>query len=197
MEKKTRNIILIVVLVALVVAVTTIVLVKGNANKKDTLTADSLAMDTVVMDTAAAGTVIQKVSVDTSEASVKPANETTPDQIKQESQHVPVKQEPQASDPIAKALATGKPVVVDFGRGTCIPCKKMMPILAELKEEYSGKVEVLVLDLDEYFELAKEYGVQMIPTQIFFDPSGAEVSRHVGFMEKQAIIDQLAKMGTN
>lgn len=102
-----------------------------------------------------------------------------------------------ADDPLNKALATGRPVVVDFGRGSCIPCKKMMPILQELQKEYKGKAEVLILDLDEYYDLARSVGIRVIPTQIFYDRSGNEVSRHVGFMEKQAIVDQLAKMGVN
>jgi len=71
----------------------------------------------------------------------------------------------------------------------------MMPILVELKETYAGRAEVIVLDLDEYLNLAKEVGIQMIPTQIFYDESGNEVNRHVGFMAREEIIAQLKSMG--
>ena len=102
-----------------------------------------------------------------------------------------------ADDPLSRALATGRPVVVDFGRLTCAPCLKMAPILEELKKEYAGRVEVVFLNLDDYYALATSVGIQMIPTQIFYDRNGSEVSRHVGAMEKQAIVDLIKKMGVN
>ncbi|MBD3286583.1 thioredoxin fold domain-containing protein [candidate division WOR-3 bacterium] len=102
-----------------------------------------------------------------------------------------------ADDPLSRALSTGRPVVADFGQSSCIPCKKMLPILQELQSEYHGKAEILILDTRDYGGLAGSVGVRVIPTQIFYDRNGNEVYRHVGFMEKQAIVDQLKKMGVN
>ena len=98
-------------------------------------------------------------------------------------------------NPLANALRSGKPVLADFGRGTCIPCKMMQPILEKLQKEYAGKAEILILDIGEYPVFSKEYHLMVIPTQIFFDSSGEEVNRHLGFMPEDEIVAQLKVMG--
>jgi thioredoxin 1 len=96
---------------------------------------------------------------------------------------------------IHAALDSGRPTVADFGSRTCIPCKKMAPVLAELGREYQGKANVLFTDVHEAKKLAAAYRVQMIPTQIFFDAKGKEVKRHVGFMDKADILKELHAAG--
>ncbi len=98
-------------------------------------------------------------------------------------------------NPLSKALKSGRPVLADFGRGTCIPCKMMQPILEKMQKEYAGKAEILIIDVGEYASLARKYKIMMIPTQIFFDASGKEVFRHQGFMPEQDIVAQLKKLG--
>lgn len=98
-------------------------------------------------------------------------------------------------NPLAKALKSGMPVVADFGRGTCIPCKAMKPILEELMQTYKGKAEIFIFNIDEYKDLTKQYGINLIPTQIIFDKSGKEIMRHEGFLEKDKIIEQLNELG--
>ncbi len=93
------------------------------------------------------------------------------------------------------ALKSGKPVMVDFGSNSCIPCRQIRPILHEVKKEYSGKVEVLVIDVYKYKSFAGEHKIQMIPTLIFFDSNGKEVYRHQGFMSKNLILEQFREMG--
>jgi thioredoxin 1 len=100
-----------------------------------------------------------------------------------------------AANPLDRALATGRPVVADFGKGECIPCKMMKPILDDLAIEYRGKAEILIIEMDDYPFLARRCGVRVIPTQIFYDSSGNEVYRHQGFMPKEQIREQLAKLG--
>lgn len=87
------------------------------------------------------------------------------------------------------------PRLVDLGRGTCIPCKKMAPILEELKKAYQGKAAVEVIDLRDDPGAAREYGIRLIPTQLFFDADGNEVWRHEGFLAKDAIIAKFTEMG--
>ena len=96
---------------------------------------------------------------------------------------------------IRAALGSGKPTVADFGARTCIPCRKMAPILAELNSELKGKANVLFTDVRESQDMAQKYRVQMIPTQIFFDGRGKEVKRHVGFMDKAEIVRELKAAG--
>lgn len=100
-----------------------------------------------------------------------------------------------AEDPLSNALITRRPVLADFGRGTCIPCRMMQPILEKLQKEYAGKVEILIVDVGEYSALAKKYHIMIIPTQIFFDSTGKEVSRHQGFMPEEDIVAQLKLLG--
>ena len=103
----------------------------------------------------------------------------------------------QADNPLAIALTSGQPVVADFGRGTCIPCKMMKPILDELKQTYKGRAEVLFFDIGEYRDLTAQYKINLIPTQIFFDKTGKEVWRHEGFLEKEKITAKLTELGVN
>ena len=101
-----------------------------------------------------------------------------------------------ASDnPLDRALSTGRPVLADFGRGVCTPCKMMKPILEGLAEKYRGKAEILIIEMDEYPTLARRSGIRLIPTQIFYDSAGNEVYRHEGFMSKKDVEKQLSKLG--
>ncbi len=101
------------------------------------------------------------------------------------------------SIPLPKALTNGKPTLAEFGRGTCIPCKAMKPILENLAIEYRDKLNVSIVSVDEYRDLTNYYRIMAIPTQIGFDSNGKEVFRHVGFWEKDQIIAQLSKLGIN
>jgi len=86
--------------------------------------------------------------------------------------------------------------LVDLGARACIPCKLMAPILEELKEEYKGRAEVIFIDVREKAnkEKAQAFKVRGIPTQIFFDKTGQEVYRHVGFLEKDKIVTKLDEL---
>ncbi|NLC71959.1 MAG: thioredoxin fold domain-containing protein [Desulfuromonadaceae bacterium] len=87
------------------------------------------------------------------------------------------------------------PRLVDLGATQCIPCKMMAPILDELAKEYAGKLEVVFIDVWQNRDLAAEYGVRMIPTQIFFAPSGEELFRHTGFYAKNDILNKWRELG--
>ena len=96
---------------------------------------------------------------------------------------------------VSQALSSGKPTVIDLGARTCIPCKKMAPILESLSGEYRGKASVLFIDVHEDQAAAQKFRVQMIPTQIFFNAQGKEVKRHIGFMDKPDILKELKAAG--
>lgn len=103
---------------------------------------------------------------------------------------------PSATDTVVnRALQSGKPSVIDLGARTCIPCKKMAPILESLSLEYRGKASVLFIDVHENEAAASRFRIQMIPTQIFFNARGKEVKRHVGYMEKAEIVKELKAAG--
>lgn len=89
------------------------------------------------------------------------------------------------------------PKLLDFGRGVCIPCKKMAPILQELSEEYKGRVIIKIIEIDREKELTQANRIRLIPTQIFFDSKNKEVFRHEGFMDKEAIKKIFQQMGVD
>ena len=87
------------------------------------------------------------------------------------------------------------PKLLDFGRGKCIPCKAMAPILKELSEEFKDRVIIKVIEIDQDRELTEANNIRLIPTQIFFDSKNKEVFRHEGFMYKEEIKKVFEKMG--
>jgi thioredoxin 1 len=89
----------------------------------------------------------------------------------------------------------GMVTMVDLGAASCIPCKMMAPILDKLEKHYKGKAVVVFIDLRYDREAAQRFGIRAIPTQIFFDKSGREITRHIGFMSEEAIVAQLKSMG--
>lgn len=95
----------------------------------------------------------------------------------------------------AKTAAVSLPKMLDLGSTTCIPCKQMAPILDSLKILYGGKAEIAFIDIREDKESARRYGITMIPTQLFFDTTGTEVRRHIGFFPADSITAQFEKLG--
>jgi len=95
---------------------------------------------------------------------------------------------------VDKARASGRASLVDFGSTGCLPCEMMAPILERLREKYKGKVNVLFIHVGEEPILTSRYGVQSIPVQIFFDKTGKEVFRHVGFFAQEQIEGKLSEM---
>jgi thioredoxin 1 len=87
------------------------------------------------------------------------------------------------------------PKLLDFGRGICIPCKKMAPILKELSEEYKDRIVIRIIEIDQDPGLTTANRIRLIPTQIFFDAKNQEVLRHEGFMGKDEIKKVFQKMG--
>jgi thioredoxin 1 len=103
--------------------------------------------------------------------------------------------ESNTDEELKQALAGGKPVLVDFGANSCLPCRQMRPVLKEIGSEYSEKARVLVIDVYKYQKLAQEHKVVLIPTLVFFDPKGKEAFRNVGIMEKEKIVAKLKEIG--
>jgi len=87
------------------------------------------------------------------------------------------------------------PKLLDFGRGKCIPCKKMAPILKGLSEEYNTRVVIKIIEIDQERGLTEANKIRLLPTQIFFDSKNKEVFRHEGFMSKEDIKKVFLKMG--
>jgi thioredoxin 1 len=98
------------------------------------------------------------------------------------------------STKVAKGSAN-LPRIVDVGADKCVPCIMMAPILEELRKEYTGVLVVEFVDAWKNPQAGQQYGVRGIPTQIFYDASGKELKRHLGFISKQGILDQFQQLG--
>jgi len=89
-----------------------------------------------------------------------------------------------------KVLQADRPVLVDFWATWCMPCRMVAPIVAELANDYEGRVLVAKLDTDSNPQTPGRYGIMGIPTLILFK-DGQEVDRVVGVRPKPALAQML------
>ena len=87
-----------------------------------------------------------------------------------------------------EVLKSEKPVLVDFWAVWCGPCQMLAPTVAEIAEEYSDKVKVGKVNVDDEMELAQSFGIQSIPTLILFKDGKAQKTS-IGLLSKQEILD--------
>jgi thioredoxin 1 len=96
-----------------------------------------------------------------------------------------------------KTTSKAIPRMIDLGRNQCMPCKMMAPVLAELKREYAGIIDIEYINVAENPDVMKKLGlpVRAIPFQIFYDASGKIVKRHYGYMSKAEILQAFKTLG--
>ncbi len=87
------------------------------------------------------------------------------------------------------------PRFVDLGTTTCAPCKVMLGVMEELKQKYPGAFIVDFVNVKENPAEADKYGIQIIPSQIFYAPDGRELFRHTGVFRADEIIAKWAELG--
>jgi len=85
-----------------------------------------------------------------------------------------------------KVLQAKGPVLVDFWASWCRPCLMVAPILDELAEKYSGKINFVKVDVDQNPKTAARYNVMSIPTILIFK-NGQPVSHIVGLRPKEEL----------
>ncbi len=89
-----------------------------------------------------------------------------------------------------EVIKSGKPVLVDFWSPMCAPCLVMGPIIKEIAEQFEGKIKVGKLNVSENLEIARRYGIRVIPTFIIFK-DGQSIEKVVGARPKQFLVDRL------
>ncbi len=90
----------------------------------------------------------------------------------------------------SEVLQSGVPVLVDFWAVWCGPCKAIAPHVDAISQEYAGRAKVVKVNVDEEPELALRYGIQSIPTLLFFK-DGKVQDMIVGVVPKQTIVQKL------
>lgn len=83
-------------------------------------------------------------------------------------------------------LQAKTPVLVDFWAPWCRPCLMAAPILEELAEEYTDRITIAKLDVDQNPKTAAKYKIMAIPNLIIFK-NGEPASQIVGFKPKKEL----------
>lgn len=89
---------------------------------------------------------------------------------------------------VEEVLEADVPVIVDFWASWCGPCMMLSPVIEQLAKELDGKVKVGKINVDEEMELSVEFGIESIPTLMFFK-DGEMVKKTIGLMTKNEILD--------
>ena len=89
-------------------------------------------------------------------------------------------------------IKKGQPIIVDFWAEWCVPCKQIGPILEEISEEYSEKITIGKLDVDENPETPGKFQIRGIPTMLLFN-NGELIDTKVGMSSKTDLTEWIDK----
>jgi thioredoxin 1 len=97
--------------------------------------------------------------------------------------------------PDDSVVGQGRPVLLQISSAGCIHCRRMMPVLTDLADQYAELFTVALVSLDKQPNAQTQYNVQAIPLQIFLDGQGTELFRHTGKLSKDEILNRWRQLG--
>jgi thioredoxin 1 len=100
-----------------------------------------------------------------------------------------------SSCPDDSEILDGVPSLIDLGSHSCVPCQMMVEELASLDRMTAEHLTVTFFDIYENRNAASQYGVRVIPTQVFLAPDGTELFRHEGFMSAEQMLAKWIELG--
>lgn len=86
-----------------------------------------------------------------------------------------------------KVLQSELPVLVDFYSDSCVPCKRMSPVIGDVEDENEGRLNVYKVNINFDGEISEQYEVMSVPTVVLFN-KGEEIGRQVGLQKKDELI---------
>lgn len=89
-----------------------------------------------------------------------------------------------------EVIKSKKVVLVDFFATWCGPCRMLSPVLEEVLEESKGEFDIVKVDVDESYDLAKKFGVMSVPTMMIFQ-EGVETDKMIGYRQKDDILEEI------
>lgn len=90
----------------------------------------------------------------------------------------------------AEVLKHPSPVLIDFWASWCGPCRMMAPIVDAIAAEFTGKLKVMKLNVDDNQSTAAKYAVMSIPTLVLFK-EGEEAERMIGFIAQKNLSEKI------
>ena len=92
----------------------------------------------------------------------------------------------------AEVLKADGIVLADFYSDSCVPCKRLSPVIAEIEEQLGDKAKFVKININFDADIAEKYEVRSVPTVVFFK-NGEELSRLGGTVKKADIISEIEK----
>ncbi len=90
----------------------------------------------------------------------------------------------------AEVLLSALPVLLDFSAEWCAPCKRLLPIVQSVAEDYAGRLKVGHVDVDRAQAIAVRYGILSVPTMLFI--KGGQVrDQLLGYVAKEKLVEKI------
>jgi thiol-disulfide isomerase/thioredoxin len=100
-------------------------------------------------------------------------------------------------NPVDQARLSGKPSLVQFAAPSSVMGEMMTPVLETLQQKHAGAINVVFVNVGDEQILGARYGIRSVPTQVFFDKAGKEVSRNQGVIDEGDLAKAVAGIGVN